>query len=76
NDPIKGHEFHYSRWEHRVPPRQAAYTVLRRREPARLEGIARANLLASYLHVHFLTNVRWARGFIASARRWRTRERR
>ncbi|MBI3319584.1 MAG: cobyrinate a,c-diamide synthase, partial [Candidatus Omnitrophica bacterium] len=38
HDPIKGHEFHYSCWEHQVPSRHAAYTVLRRREPTRLEG--------------------------------------
>jgi cobyrinic acid a,c-diamide synthase len=70
-DPIKGHEFHYSTWDHAPSSRHAAYRVMQRREAARLEGFARANLLASYVHVHFLTNTRWARGFVASAQRWK-----
>jgi len=73
NDPIKGHEFHYSVWDHRVPAKQSAYTVIKRREGTRSEGFIRENLLASYIHLHFLTNVRWARGFVASAQRWRER---
>lgn len=71
NDPIKGHEFHYSIWDHQVPPGQAAYVVVKRREGRRLEGFAQGHLLASYVHVHFLTNIRWARGLVASAQRFR-----
>jgi len=71
DDPIKGHEFHYSVWDYQVPEGCAAYVAVKHREGRRLEGFARANLLASYVHVHFLTNVRWARGFVASARRWK-----
>jgi len=73
NDPIKGHEFHYSVWDYQVPEDRAAYAAVKRREGRRLEGFARANLLASYIHVHFLTNSRWARGFVASAQRWKER---
>ena len=72
-DAIKGHEFHYSVWDYRIPASQAAYTVVKRRGATRLEGFARANVLASYIHVHFLTNIRWARGFVASAARWKAR---
>lgn len=71
DDPIKGHEFHYSVWDHQVPSGQAAYTAVTRREGQRLEGFAHGNLLASYVHVHFLTNVRWASGFVASAQHWK-----
>jgi len=74
NDPIKGHEFHYSVWDYQVPEGHAAYVAVKHREGRRLEGFARANLLASYVHVHFLTNVRWARGFVASARRWKEQQ--
>ena len=70
-DAIKGHEFHYSAWDHAPSSRQAAYDVAEPREGRRLEGFAQSNLLASYIHVHFLTNVRWARGFVASARTWK-----
>ena len=66
-DHIKGHEFHYSTWTHPIAAREAAYTVVRRGEPDRLEGMVRDNVLASYVHVHFLTNVRWAQGFVACA---------
>ena len=71
DDPIKGHEFHYSVWDYQVPSGQAAYTAVKRREGRRLEGFVHGNLLASYVHVHFLTNVRWASGFVASAQRWK-----
>lgn len=71
DDFIKGHEFHYSVWDYPVPEGCAAYVAVKRREGRRLEGFARANLLASYVHVHFLTNVRWARSFVESARRWK-----
>ncbi len=73
NDRIKGHEFHYSTWDHSMRGDEAAYTVLRRNE-RRWEGFARGNLLASYLHVHFLTNVRWARRFVEAASRWRQQQ--
>lgn len=72
-DPVKGHEFHYSTWTHEVPSRQAAYTVVNARNERRFEGMARGNLLASYIHVHFLANVRWAQGFVTSANRWTLR---
>lgn len=73
NDRIKGHEFHYSTWDHSIGRHEAAYTVLRRNE-RRVEGFARGNVLASYLHVHFLTNVRWARRFVAAAQQWKQQQ--
>ncbi len=69
-DAIKGHEFHYSTWDYQVPEGQTAYVAANHRVRRR-EGYARANLLASYIHVHFLTNTRWARGFVASAQAWK-----
>jgi cobyrinic acid a,c-diamide synthase len=75
NDRIKGHEFHYSTWDHPLGRDEAAYTVLRRNERRR-EGFARDNLLASYLHVHFLTNIRWARRFVTAAHQWKQQQRR
>lgn len=70
-DSIKGHEFHYSVWDHAVPRRHAAYVVAKPGRRQRQEGFSQRNLLASYIHVHFLTNPRWARGFVASAQRWK-----
>ena len=73
-DPIKGHEFHHSVWNYAIPANESAYVVVKRRAERRREGLVRKNLLASYIHVHFLTNSRWARGFVASAHRWKERQ--
>lgn len=49
---IQGHEFHYSRvtFESEVP---AAYELFKGDQADRMEGYARDNLVASYLHLHF-----------------------
>jgi len=51
---FRGHEFHYSRWDaegtesiHRVDKK--------RRQSSRNEGYQRGNLVASYVHCHFLS---------------------
>ncbi|SDG93799.1 cobyrinate a,c-diamide synthase [Desulfosporosinus hippei] len=49
---VQGHEFHYSRviYEKEYPP---AYELFRGDKVDRLEGYARDNIIASYLHLHF-----------------------
>ncbi|TGE36088.1 cobyrinate a,c-diamide synthase [Desulfosporosinus fructosivorans] len=49
---VQGHEFHYSRvtYDHEFPP---AYELFRGDLPDRMEGYARDNIVASYLHLHF-----------------------
>lgn len=49
---VQGHEFHYSRvvYDQECPP---AYELFRGEKPDRLEGYARDNIIASYLHLHF-----------------------
>lgn len=49
---VQGHEFHYSRviYEKEYPP---AYELFRGDKADRLEGYARDNIVASYLHLHF-----------------------
>ncbi|MBI3615904.1 MAG: cobyrinate a,c-diamide synthase [Candidatus Omnitrophica bacterium] len=67
----RGHEFHHSVCVG-VPTRStAAYEAT----PAvggkgRLEGYARGSLLASYIHLHFLSQPRWAGRFVQAARKW------
>ncbi len=48
---LRGHEFHASDFPS-PPPDQALYRVLN--QPGRLEGRAVKNVVASYLHVHFV----------------------
>lgn len=70
-ETARGHEFHHSTL--RRPPARvtAAYEVLPRRgSPARLEGYARGSLVASYIHLHFWNQPRWAERFVRSARAW------
>ena len=49
---VQGHEFHYSRvtYEQEFP---AAYELFKGDHADRMEGYARDNIVASYLHLHF-----------------------
>lgn len=70
-EAIRGHEFHYSRWAEEFPGRNAAYEIRKARTgETRLEGFASNNILATYLHVHFLSNPLWARRFVEAAVRF------
>jgi cobyrinic acid a,c-diamide synthase len=54
-ETVRGHEFHYSVWEDRLPDLPPAYYLLPpdgRGEP-RAEGAHVGNLWASYVHLHF-----------------------
>jgi cobyrinic acid a,c-diamide synthase len=57
-----GHEFHYSELSRPVGVGTAAYRVAER--DGALEGFAQANLLASYVHLHFGTDHRVAQRFV------------
>lgn len=62
---IRGHEFHYSRLECRLIPFPWAYLL----EGAQ-EGYAQGNLLATYLHVHFVGCPEAAQNFIRRCREY------
>lgn len=49
---VQGHEFHYSRvtYDQEFPP---AYELFKGVQSDRMEGYARDNIVASYLHLHF-----------------------
>ena len=68
---LRGHEFHYSTWQHpeAAPP---AYTVQPRflPEESRDEGFACGNLHASYIHIHFGQDARLAVQMVARCRMW------
>ena len=63
---LRGHEFHWSQWE--GPMERSVYFIS---EPTqRLEGYARKNVLASYVHLHFGSEPSLAKNFIASCEAW------
>lgn len=61
----RGHEFHYSDWVDYPADLPSAYEIAPRRgEDVRLEGIARNNILASYVHLHFGAHPALAPNFV------------
>ncbi len=66
---FRGHEFHYSRWKSEgVDP--AHRVEKKRRNDIRNEGYVRNNLLASYVHCHFLSYPKRALTLVEQARNW------
>jgi cobyrinic acid a,c-diamide synthase len=72
-DTLRGHEFRYSSWvrDRNVADDTAAWQLKGTRGdvPNDAIGIARGNLLASYLHVHFGQGRELARRFVRRLRR-------
>jgi cobyrinic acid a,c-diamide synthase len=73
---LRGHEFHYSRYCQPVELQHAAYRVLQGSGdyPLMVEGYAKQNLLASYIHVHFAQDSQLARNFVERCRAWKVRK--
>jgi cobyrinic acid a,c-diamide synthase len=68
-EAVRGHEFHYSTWEgfHERLPRLYAIQPDARQPEACAEGAHIGNLLASYVHLHFLAMPELAARFVAAA---------
>jgi cobyrinic acid a,c-diamide synthase len=65
-DSLRGHEFHWSTLEGMVEDDGYAYELPGYHSPRpRREGVARGNLLASYIHLHFGSCLELAENFIA-----------
>lgn len=64
-EKVRGHIFHYSRinWERELP---LAYRLVNCRGEVQVDGVVCHNLVASYLHPHFLSQPAMARRFVAS----------
>jgi cobyrinic acid a,c-diamide synthase len=64
---VRGHEFHYSRWEGRPDQLPPAYTILAPGDTeGPPEGAQLGNLIASYVHLHWLARPEIAQRFIQS----------
>ena len=64
---VRGHEFHYSCLNAPLAPEEAAYVFPTQ---GSVEGFARGNLLASYLHLSFSGFPQAAQRFVEAARVW------
>lgn len=69
-ETIRGHEFHYSYWADRPADLAPLYRCLpdSLRPDERPEGAQRAQVLASYVHIHWLAHPEAAARFVAAAR--------
>lgn len=63
-EKVRGHVFHYSQltWEKELPP---AYRLVNCRGEVQVDGAVYQNLVASFLHPHFLSQPAMARRFVA-----------
>ena len=68
-EEARGHEFHHSVLNGSPARSTAAYEVVSATgSPGGLEGYRTQNLVASYVHVHFWSQPRWAGRFVQAAR--------
>jgi cobyrinic acid a,c-diamide synthase len=63
---MRGHEFHYSVWQNHEAKIAAPYQVLSDDSP-RAEGAQIGDLIASYVHLHFLAQLQLAERFVQAA---------
>lgn len=70
-DVLRGHEFHYSRWQPAGPVPEAYLLCSGRRQGER-DGFAQGGVMASYLHIHFAANPKAAQTFADACRAYRS----
>ena len=78
-ETLRGHEFHFSRMEpaDSAQSSQAAFQITKNRTGLSAPGgFAGANLVASYLHIHFAGNLAAARRFVEQCANYRNLARR
>ena len=61
---LRGHEFHYSEIKTNEPLPETVYQINGRSRKKILEGYSIKNTLASYVHVHFGSNLNIAKNFV------------
>jgi len=68
---VRGHEFHYSRWENRPDDLPPAWYLLPRtgQGESQPDGANLGNLWASYVHLHFWGHPELATRFVRAAER-------
>lgn len=67
---VRGHEFHYSEIGAMQEEVERCYRVTRQGAILGTEGFRVRNCLASYIHLHFGSNLEIAAAFVAACRKW------
>lgn len=63
-DKLKAHVFHWSHLNGPMKNNKLSYSVKKNTENVALDGLTRWNVLASYCHLHFGSDIRFAKNFI------------
>ena len=74
-ETIRGHEFHYSTWQMPASAPEPVYALLPTayQSETRHEGAQVRNVIASYVHLHFLAKPVLAERVVHAARAWSSR---
>lgn len=74
-ESVRGHEFHYSTWQTDASlPSLYAFTPSRYQREPRSDGVCAGNVIASYLHLHFLAKPELAERLVRAARSYQNRQ--
>jgi len=69
-DRIRAHVFHWSRLVNVPKNSSFAYKIIKDKNNVFYDGLMKRNVLASYAHLHFAANKKFARNFINSCRKF------
>jgi cobyrinic acid a,c-diamide synthase len=67
---IRGHVFHWSYLDNLADKTIFAYKVEKNKDKVFYDGLIQGNVLASYVHLHFASNINFARNLINSCRKY------
>lgn len=70
-DQIRSHIFHWSYLKDTNSSLRFAYRIKKNKDKAFYDGLIKGNTLASYSHIHFASNINFARNFIGACRRYK-----
>lgn len=70
-DKNRAHVFHWSRLVGRTKHLSFAYEVIKDKDKIIYDGLVKKNVLAGYTHLHFASNVKFAKNFIKSCREFK-----
>lgn len=71
DETMRGHIFHWSYLDKLPKDTIFAYRIKKNGDVVFYDGLIRGNVLASYVHLHFASNIKLAKNFIAVCQKYR-----